>query len=221
MKARIVFYSLLTLVACKDGGKIVAPQSRPVGWAFDQALQTMSFSNGGSSSFAQNLGKQFTYSSGGTQFSLSPIAPNCIPVISEVQIDNLPVDFEPASCGVGLVRYFVNDQLVDTKEFYYITASRVSGNKVARLSFGFEGKIPKSAVYTATQFSFFSGYSMSEQNVDGSFKNYEYYYPLDGIVTTDASAGFRILADNLLMKGGSGSREQVKSFKVKMGCCSN
>jgi len=224
MRSKSFFWvGLILAVACKDGGGIVVtPQNKPLGWSFNQALAAMTFSSSGTSNFSQDSGKKFSFTTGTNTFVISSSAPSCVPIMSSIQIDNVPIDFGSAFCGVGLVRYFIGDLLVETKEFYYIAIRRSYGNKFEFLSFGFEGKDPKTASYSFSSGgnNFFSGYSSTETNLDGSIKSYTYYSPVSGTIATNATGGFRVTSDNVLMYNVDNDGV-IKSFKISMGCCSN
>ncbi|MFM7857199.1 MAG: hypothetical protein ACKO96_36090 [Flammeovirgaceae bacterium] len=129
------------------------------------------------------------------------------------------VEFQPAICGTGFARWLDEyGQLTDIREFYYITTSRFSGNRVEYLSFGFWGAKPKTGTYSLNEV-FFSEYSIFTQKSDGVLSGLASYRGFSGSLSVEAERGFTIGSDNLKMI--EINYGLTISMKLNLGCCSN
>jgi hypothetical protein len=219
MKLRYVNYLLLALVACKNGGDLAVPsRSKLSGLSFSQAFASATFSNSQGVTFSQSPSNQFTFTSGSTTFSFSSRTSGCSSMPSSVLVNNVTVDFPPAVCGTGFVRFYDgNGQLVDTQEYYYINTSRYYGNRIEFLFFGFLGKEPRTGTYSTSEL-FFSEYSIFERRPDGLAIGIESYFANSGLVSTNATQGFLVKSSNLIMVNDF---DQSIALKIDLGCCAN
>ena len=219
MKSRIVFFCLLTVLACKDGGGLVSPsRSRPSGWIFNQTLATYSFSSPIGLGFSSNSSSQFVPASGSNTFSFLFRNTGCTPIASQVQINATPLEFQPASCGTGIARWIENGQVIQVREYYFISASRSLGSRVEYLSFGFFGKDPKAGMYS-TEELLFGEYSIFSVRSDGSGTGIASYRAISGTINAVVNRGFLIKSDGLRMI--EANNQSVISMKVDLGCCAD
>jgi hypothetical protein len=220
MKSRIVFFCLLTVLACKDGGGLVSPsRSRPSGWIFNQTVATTSFSSPIGLDFSSNSSSQFAPASGSNTFSFLFRNTGCTPIASQVQVNATSLEFQPASCGTGIARWIdSNGQVTQVREYYFIVTSRSLGNILEVLSFGFFGKDPKSGMYS-TEELLFGEYSIFLVRSDGSGTGIASYRAFSGTINAVVNRGFLIKSDGLRMI--EANSKSVISMKVDLGCCAD
>lgn len=205
MRSRIIFFCLLAIVACKDGGKLADPlQNGNLIWVFNNSVSTQ---------FAQLGQAPTTFSSStGLVFSVSQQpTTSCALPFYEVKINDVSTTFESVRC------YVVNVSDNDLQEYFIMNAIRRSGDMLYSLSYGFPGAKPENKTYPIDPRFVVGGYSIYRLTPSGGYQSIEFYVPRTG------SASLITIGDivnvNSKMEMSEFRSSRVLLVDAKLSCC--
>ena len=145
---------------------------------------------------------------GGTTFAGST-STNCIPVQSEVKINGVVTNFEPAVCQVENAGYFDSSgKYIDLGKRYFISTLSSDGRMF--ILFAFYGGSPRSGTYQIGDNYFVGNYFKGSSNPTGGF-NVGIGSWIYGTVTINTENGFHLTGTNL---------EAYDDINLSIGCCS-
>lgn len=205
MRSRIIFFWLLAIVACKDGGKLPDPlQNGNLIWSFNNSVATQ-FARLGQAptSFSSSIGLVFSVSQQPTT--------SCAIPFYDVKINDVSTNFESVRC------YIVNVSDYDRQEYFIMNAIRRSGDLLYSLSYGFPGAKPENKTYPIDPRFIVGGYSIYRLTSTGGYESIEFYVPRTG------SASLITIGDvvNVNSKMGMSEFRSAKTLLVdaKLSCC--